>query len=124
MVAELVNRVHSLSPLTGTDDFVLSRRPYHPARKKLFIEALRSELAVIGITEEERKRRNIVFHSLRHSFVTACRMGGINDLEAMAMSRHKDRKMLERYTHGQEALDLNELREKMEKRLPAPAVVT
>jgi hypothetical protein len=80
-------------------------RPYHPVSREFLWDALRSELAAIGITEEERVRRNIVYHSLRHSFVTACRVAGLSDFETMALSRHKDRKMLERYTHEQEALD-------------------
>ncbi|MDR2370258.1 MAG: tyrosine-type recombinase/integrase [Treponema sp.] len=120
VAAELVNRVHGLAPLTGPKDFVMGRKPYHPVSREFLWEALRSELAVIGITEEERVRRNIVFHSLRHSFVTAMRIAGFSDFEIMTMARHKDRKMLERYSHGQEALDFGELRERMDKRLPSP----
>jgi hypothetical protein len=37
-------------------------------------------------------------------------LAGLSDFEAMALSRHKDRKMLERYTHEQEALDGSLLR--------------
>jgi integrase len=124
MVASLVNRVHALSPLTGPDDFVMAQKPYHPVSREFLSEALRSELAGIGITEEERKRRNIVYHSLRHSFVTACRIAGLSDFETMTLSRHKDVKMLQRYSHGQEALDMEEVRGKMERGLPAPATVT
>ncbi|MDR1287983.1 MAG: tyrosine-type recombinase/integrase [Treponema sp.] len=112
-VAELVNQVHALAPLTGPGDFVMGQRPYHPISREFLTEALRSELAGIGITEEERVTRNIVYHSLRHSFVTACRVAGLSDFEVMSMSRHKDVKMLERYSHGQEALDLPGLREKL-----------
>jgi integrase len=124
IVADLVNQVHGAAPLTGPDDFVMAQKPYHPVSREFLWESLRTELAVIGITEEERKKRNIVYHSFRHSFVTAYRVAGLSDFETITLSRHKDVKMLQRYTHGQEALDLNELREKMEKRLPAPAAVT
>jgi integrase len=120
-VAELVNRVYGASPLTGPEDFVLGRRPYHPVSREFLWEALRSELGVIGITEEERVRRNIVFHSLRHSFVTAMRIAGFSDFEVMSLSRHKDVKMLARYSHGQEALDLHSMKERMDNRLPAPS---
>jgi integrase len=109
-VAELVNRVYGLAPLTGPEDFVMGQKPYHPVSREFLWEALRTELAGIGITEEERVKRNIVFHSLRHSFVTACRVAGLTDFETMALSRHKDRKMLERYTHEREALDAPTLR--------------
>jgi integrase len=114
VVAELLNAVYERSPLTGPDDFVMGQKPYHPVSREFLSMALRSELAVIGITEEERVRRNIVYHSLRHSFVTACRVAGFSDFEVMSMSRHKDLKMLERYSHGKEAIDLNELRGKID----------
>jgi integrase len=120
MVADLVNRVHVLSPLTGPGNFVMAQKPYHPVSREFLWEALRTELKALGITEEERVRRNIVFHSLRHSFVTACRIGGLNDFEVMALSRHKDRKQLERYSHGQEAMDMGGTRIKLERGLPAP----
>jgi integrase len=122
LVAELVNQVHALSPLTGPDDFVMAHKPYHPVSREFLSEALRSELAAIGITEEERKRRNIVYHSLRHSFVTACRIAGLSDFETMTLSRHKDVKMLQRYSHGQEAINLTAMRDKLERGLPSPAL--
>jgi integrase len=120
-VAEVLNQVHGMAPLTGPDDFVMAQRPYHPVSREFLWEALRSELAVIGITEEERVRRNIVYHSLRHSFVTAMRIAGFSDFEVMALARHKDVKMLQRYSHGQEALDMLSMRDRMDDRLPAPA---
>jgi integrase len=126
LVAELVNEVHALCPLTGPGDFVMAQKPYHPVSREFLWAALRSELASIGINEAEMKRRNIVFHSLRHSFVTACRMAGLLDVEVMALARHKDAKMMERYSHGQEALDLDGIRAKIEGSFgsygPAPAV--
>ena len=115
MVADLLNRVYKTAPLTGPGDFVMSQRPYRPACREVLWEALRSELASIGITEERRKERNIVYHSLRHSFVTACRIMGLNDFETMALSRHKDTKMLARYSHGKEALDLRQIGERFER---------
>jgi integrase len=114
VVAELVNRVHGLSPLTGPDDFVMAQKPYHPVSREFLWAALRSELLAVGITEEERVRRNIVFHSLRHSFVTACRIAGLNDFCVMSLARHKDPKMLARYSHGQEAMNLLEIKEKLD----------
>jgi hypothetical protein len=124
--AELVNRVHALAPLTGPEDFVMGQKLYHPVSREFLWEALRSELTVIGITEEERVRRNIVYHSLRHSFVTACRVAGLSSFETMTPARHKNPKMLDRYSHGQEGLDLVSLREKIDNSLgrldykPAP----
>jgi len=114
VVAELVNRVHAIAPLTGANDFVMSIKPYHPICREYLWEALRRELAIIDIDETQRKQRNIVFHSLRHSFVTACRIAGLTQFETMSLSRHKDVKMLERYSH-REALDVKQIGEKLER---------
>jgi len=116
-VAELVNQVREIAPLAGQNDFVLSQRPHHPVSREYLWEALRLELSQIGVDEEERKKRNIVFHSLRHSFVTACRIAGLSDFETMTLSRHKDVKMLQRYSHGKEAIDVKRIGEKLEKSL-------
>jgi integrase len=117
VVAELVNKVHAVAPLTGATDFVMSQKPYHPICREALWEALRFELAEIGIDEEQRKQRNIVYHSLRHSFVTACRIAGLTDFETMTLSRHKDTKMLQRYSHGDQALDVRQIGEKLERSL-------
>jgi integrase len=117
VVAELVNQVHAIAPLTGAEDFVMSVKPYHPICREFLSAALRFELSQIGITEQQRKERNIVYHSLRHSFVTACRIAGLTDFETMTLSRHKDAKMLQRYSHGDQALDVRQIGQKLEKSL-------
>jgi len=116
VVADLVNQVHVIAPLAGPEDFVMSIKPYHPICREFLSQSLRNELALIGIDEEERKRRNIVYHSLRHSFVTACRIAGLSDFETMTLSRHKDVKMLERYSH-KEGLDIKQIGKKLEQSL-------
>ncbi|MDR1618618.1 MAG: site-specific integrase, partial [Treponema sp.] len=88
VVAELVNQVYALkeqeaqkdrrASLTGPGDFVMGKRPYHPVSREFLWEALRFELFMIRITEKQRQKRNIVYHSLRHSFVTACRVAGLS----------------------------------------------
>jgi integrase len=116
-VAELLNQVYETAPLTGLNDFVMSIKPYHPICREFLWHSLKNELMSIGINEQERKNRNIVFHSLRHSFVTACRIAGLSDFETMTLSRHKDVKMLQRYSHGKEAVDVKQIGEKFEKSL-------
>jgi integrase len=117
LVAELINKVYNIAPLTGSEDFVMANKPYHPICREYLWEALRNELSTIGINEQQRKERNIVYHSLRHSFVTACRIAGLSDFETMTLSRHKDIKMLERYSHGKEAIDIKAVGAKLEKSL-------
>ena len=115
LVADLVNRVHATAPLTGPGDFVMSQRPYRPACREILWQSLRHELASIGITEEQRKERNIVYHSLRHSFATTCKLIGLNDFESMSLSRHKDIKAHRRYIDHPEALDLRQIGERFER---------
>jgi integrase len=119
IIAELLSRVYEIAPLTGNEDFVMSIKPYHPICREYLSEALRNELALLGIDEQQRKARNIVYHSLRHSFVTACRIAGLSDFQVMSLSRHKDVKMLERYSHGKDAIDVRKIGEIMERSLYA-----
>ncbi|MCL2277176.1 MAG: tyrosine-type recombinase/integrase [Treponema sp.] len=117
VVAELLNRLRDIAPCTGQNDFVMSIKPYHPICREYLSESFRKELLGIGIDEALRKERNIVYHSLRHSFVTACRIAGLTDFETMTLSRHKDVKMLQRYSHGKEAIDIKGIGLKLEQSL-------
>ena len=56
-------------------------------------------LASIGISEEERIKRNIVFHSLRHTTNTILRSAGIADSKVRMITGHRQESMTERYTH-------------------------
>ena len=52
----------------------------------------------IGITEEERCRRKLTFHSWRHWYVTYLR-GKILDHTLQQLTRHQTDNMLDRYSH-------------------------
>ncbi len=86
-----------------------------PASTNFFRYALREELEAIGIPASEQKRRNISFHSLRHTFVTLCRLAGISDLEIQALAGHKSAEMMAHYSHAGQVLDFTAAREKLEK---------
>ncbi len=53
----------------------------------------------IGIDEEERVRRNITFHSLRHTFSTLGRDFKISQEDRMVVLGHKSADINNRYTH-------------------------
>ena len=73
-----------------------------PSLRMAFYEILDE----IGIDEEERKRRNITFHSLRHSFSTLSRDYEISQEDRMLVLGHKSTKVNDRYTHStDEALE-------------------
>lgn len=59
----------------------------------------------IGISEEERIRRNLTFHSLRHTFSTLGRDSSISQEDRMVVLGHKSADINNRYTHvSEEAL--------------------
>ncbi len=60
--------------------------------------ALYAMLEKIEITEKERQRRNIVLHSLRHSFNTRMRNRGIPDFLIQAYMGHSSPVMTDNYT--------------------------
>lgn len=79
-----------------------------------FRKAIERELNASGINKAEQKRRNLTFHSLRHSFVTLGRLAGITDLEIQALVGHKDASMMNHYSHASQVLDFNSARAKLE----------
>jgi integrase len=73
-------------------------------------------LEAIGINGAERKRRNLVFHGLRHTFVSLQRANGIPDFVTARMSGHRSVEMLENYSRGAEnVVDFTAAREALEK---------
>ena len=102
-------------------------RPGTPMCETFFRNALKRELEGIGITAgkkvtkdtlavpSEQKRRNLTFHSLRHTFITLGRLDGISDLEIQAMAGHSTRRMMEHYSHAERVIDFRAMREKLDK---------
>ena len=63
-------------------------------------EAFQGALARIGIDAATRVRRNIVFHSLRHSFVTELRAAKIDGWQAMSVVGHRTERIFNGYSHA------------------------
>jgi integrase len=72
-----------------------------------------AELASVGISADEMKRRNLTFHSLRHTFVTLCQVLGISTIETQAFAGHKHATQTAHYTHGGQIADLTASRRKL-----------
>ncbi len=62
----------------------------------------------IGITEQERKRRNITFHAWRHVFTTECVKSNMHPEKIRVLTGHKTPEMLSRYTNLNAKQDLRE----------------
>jgi integrase len=114
---DALNNVKQYSNFTSGDDFVMQsfRRKGSVISKEYFRKALRRELQSIGIDERTQKERNLTFHGLRHTYITLGRLSGLNDLEMQTLGRHKSISMMERYSHGKQAIDFIEARKKLEQ---------
>jgi len=88
-----------LSPYQEPDDLVffdLERNK--PIRNELILKTLYRALENIGISPQERKERNITFHSWRHWYNSIMR-GKIHDAKLRTLTGHKTLEMTEHYTH-------------------------
>lgn len=62
-------------------------------------DALYHALNKMGIDEQQRKSRNICFHSWRHFFNTRLRSADISDSKTQSITGHSTKEMTEHYTH-------------------------
>jgi integrase len=69
----------------------------------------------IGVDETMQTERNIVFHGLRHSFVSLSRAAGVPDFLVQRLAGHKTAKMMENYSHSENVIDFSKAAEGMAK---------
>jgi integrase len=89
----------SISPYKEPDDFVfwgIDRKT--PIYYKKIRETLYRAYKNIGISEEERNKRNLSFHSWRH-FYNSLMRGKIPDVKLRRLTGHRSEKMSDLYTH-------------------------
>ena len=53
----------------------------------------------IGISHDEKLKRNISFHAWRHFFNTLLLMSNVADSKVRSITGHRSKKMTEHYTH-------------------------
>ena len=87
-------------------DYIFSSDGVMPINEAHARKAFYRALEKIGISEEERARRGITFHSWRHKFATDCVKANMHPLKIMALTGHKNAEMLFRYTDLNTASDL------------------
>lgn len=78
--------------------FVFSLNGERPIYYKIITKAFYEALGKIGITEAERRRRCLNFHSLRHFFNSSMR-GKIPDAILRQLTGHSTEEMTEHYSH-------------------------
>ena len=89
----------ALEPFRGTGGFVFSfDRGKSPATGNRATEYLYQAMERAGIPAEERKSRNIKFHSWRYFFNSVMRGSRIADAKVQKVTGHKTMAMTQRYT--------------------------
>jgi integrase len=137
-VTLVMEAVRQVSRNPALDRFVFEGTRHHgePLGNNFFRRTLTVELLATGINklvmgkdekkividDSEQRRRNISFHSLRHSFITLGRQAGISDLEIRAIAGHKSGAMMERYSHASRVLDFSTAREKITRIIGKKAI--
>jgi integrase len=72
-------------------------------------------LGEIGIDEDACESRNLVFHGLRHTYVSLTRAGGLPDFLVQRLAGHKSSRMMDNYSHAENVVDFTAARKMLEK---------
>jgi len=109
-LADVIERSRFKQP----DALVFSngKDPRIPPNNHRVLDALSAALAAIGISQEDRKRRNVGYHSWRHYANTRLRTM-VPDAQLRKLTGHKSAEMTETYYHPR-LEDLTELRQAQE----------
>lgn len=70
-----------------------------PVAPTTITNPLYKALKAIGISEEERKARNLTFHMWRHYFNSRLRSAGVPDSKIQLLTGHRTMEMVQHYTH-------------------------
>jgi len=116
-IKTVLEAVRNITQYSGKDDFVIfsTFRSGFPITGHALLNGLYRMLNTIGISEEERRRRNLNLHAMRHTFITMARNIGLPDISVMALSGHKSPDMLTRYSHVAQIIDFKDMRTKLER---------
>lgn len=105
-VLDAMNLCAAASPY-GRSGFVLwnEKRKDAPIASKTIPDGFRRILIAIGISEKQRAERNLVFHGLRHTFVSLTRAASVPDFIVQRMAGHKSMDMTNHYSHTEGIID-------------------
>ncbi len=88
-----------LSPYQDPEDLIFwGEARDRPLSQNYILDHLYTALEEIGVSPEERMRRNISFHGWRHFFNSFLR-GKVADVKLQKLTGHRTQEMLENYTH-------------------------
>jgi integrase len=95
----ILSELQKLLDLNGVGYMFSENGGKSPIGRRRVLQTLYAAFENIGINCNERKRRNITFHSWRHFFNTTLRMANIADSKVQSVTGHSSQAMTERYTH-------------------------
>ena len=93
-LSPLLRRKLFLLMMRGPEDFLFPNPTLEkPVYERTLTDSLYTALEKLGISEAERKERNITFHSWRHFFNTFLRKQGIQDSKVQMVTGHSSVEM-------------------------------
>lgn len=100
----LMKEIREYSKLNKDKTFIFSAKKSNekPISRNEIDKVFNNALNSIGISEEKRKERVIVFHSLRHGFVSNALASGVSFDNVEKGVGHLTKSMTEHYTHETE----------------------
>lgn len=93
----------------GNNFVFFGTTPKAPLDPNMIIKYFKRALHKIGISEQERKQRNIVFHSFRHFFNSLCINNNIPLTKVQQITGHSSIEMSEHYYHLDSMSDIKQL---------------
>jgi integrase len=98
ITSEALHELMSTSPYPDPEDFVFyGANGGRPIENTVIYHRLYEAFENIGISQDERKAKNITFHSWRHLFNSFLR-GKIPDSKLEQLTGHQTKEMIEHYT--------------------------
>jgi integrase len=95
--SKVLDVLHTLK--RGDDDFLFTLNGKKPVNQHFFLYALYDAMEKIGISKDERKQRNIVFHSWRHFMNSQLLANNISEIKTQKITGHKTKEMTMHYAH-------------------------
>jgi integrase len=98
----------SVNPLPGPESFLFfaDKVPDKPMEPAVFTRSLFRAMRKIGISEQERRERNITFHSWRHWFNSLLINAKVPLQKIQAMTGHLTNEMTQHYYHIDDMSDV------------------
>jgi integrase len=93
-----------------------------PIEEVTIIRGFQRLLRKVGVSDQQRKDRNISFHSLRHTYVSLTRAAGVPDFAVMRLAGHRSGAMTETYSHVDNVVDFSAARAAIDSTINAAKV--